>query len=304
MDMKNFIQKAYDANAFTTAQTTAGYVNPEIWEKELLVHTKANLVLANLAKNYDMRGGANGDTLNVTVGVEPSAASAVLESVSVTVQAYEKTTVIFSPGEKGTAYQMTNKERDRTFIPLMQDMIAQLGYALAKKVDTDCVTALQTATTNKFYANSKAQSSDVESSDTLDYSDVVVMKKAIMNQNLFPKYLVVNPTQYAHLLDEAQFKEAYKFGDQVAKSGLIGTIAGVEVFVTTQIPIASSLSSAIMIGADSMGVPAFGIGIKRDPYIETEYHALERYTDIVAVMDYDVKLLREKGVALMYTWTD
>jgi N4-gp56 family major capsid protein len=302
MDARDFIQKAYDSDAFTTAQTTAGYVNPEIWEKELLVHVKANLVVSNLGKQYDMRGGNMGDTLNVTVGVEPTAASDVDESASVAIQAYEKTQVVFSPSERGTAYQMTNKEKDRTFIPLMEDMISQLGYALAKKLDSDCITELYTATANAVVVNN-VDATAIASSDTLDYSSIVNAKKEIMNDNLFPKYLVVNPTQYAHLLDLTQFKEADKFGDQVAKTGFIGMIAGVQVFVTTQIGISSSTSKAIMLGVDSMGVPAFGVAIKRDPYIETEYHALERYTDIVAVMDYDVELLREKGVSTILSYT-
>ena len=301
MDARDFIQKAYDSNAFTTATTTAGYVNPEIWEKELLVHVKANLVMANLAKNYDMRGGDMGDTLNITVGVEPTAASAVDESASVSVQAYEKTQVIFSPSEKGTAYQMTNKERDRTFIPLMQDMITQLGYALAKKVDSDLVTLCQNSAVEQVVANGVA-SSAIASSDTLDFSDIVAAKKKLMNNNLFPKYLIVNPSQYAQLLDEAQFKEVYKFGDQVAKTGMIGTIAGLEVFVTTQIGEGSNKSKAIVLAHDAMGVSPIGIAIKRDPYIETEYHALDRYTDIVAVMDYDVQRLRAKGICTIETY--
>ena len=301
MDARDFIQKAYDSNAFTTVTTTAGFVNPIIWEKELLVHVKANLVMANLVKNYDMRGGDMGKQLNITVGVEPTAAAAVAESVAVAVQAYEKTQVTFTPSERGTAYQMTNKQRDRTFIPLMQDMIAQLGYALAKRVDTDIVTAAQAATTNTVVANGVA-STAIASSDTLDYSDIVAAKKAIMNQNLFPKYLIVNPTQYSHLLDEPQFKEVYKFGDQVAKTGFIGTIAGLEVFVTTQITESDNKSKALVLGHDGMGVSPLGLAIKRDPYIETEYHALRRYTDVVAVMDYDAKVLRAAGICTIESY--
>ena len=301
MDAREFIQKSYDANAFTTATTTAGYVNPIVWEKELLVHVKANLVMANLVKNYDMRGGDMGKQLNVTVGVEPTAAAAVAESAAVAVQAYEKTQVVFTPSERGVAYQMTNKERDRTFIPLMQDMIAQLGYAIAKRVDTDLVTLCHGSTVEQVVADGVVASA-IASSNTLDYSDIVAAKKKLMNNNLFPKYLVVNPTQYAQLLNESQFKELYKFGDQVAKTGMIGTIAGLEVFVSTQIPIASSVSKAVVLAHDSMGVSSIGLAIKRDPYIETEYDALKRYTSIVAVMDYDVQLLRAKGVCTIATW--
>ncbi len=301
MEQKEFVQRAYDANAFTTATATAGYVNPEIWEKELLVHVKSKLVMANLGKNYDMRGGDNGDVLHVTVGVEPTEAAAVAESADVAVQAYTKTTIAFTPSEKGTAYQMTNKEKDRTFISLMQDMVEQLGYALSKKVDTDIVTLVTASAGNAVTVNSVAYTA-LAASDTLNYNTVVLGKVAVMNDKLFPKYLVVNPTQYGQLLSDSQFKEFDKFGEPVAKTGFIGMIAGLEVFVTNQIPIASSASKALILGEDDMGVSSFGIAVKRDPYIETEYHALGRFTDVVAVMDYDVKMLRVNGACTVGSW--
>ena len=47
---------------------------------------------------------------------------------------------------------------------------------------------------------------------------------------------------------------------------------------------------------------AFGIAQKRNPYLETEYHARERYTDIVAVEDYDIKVLRANGICTIETY--
>lgn len=302
MDTREFIQRAFDSNAFLTSTTTAGYVNPEIWEKELLVHVKANLVMAQLGKNYNMRGGANGDTLNVTVGVEPTAAAAVAESASVAIQAYEKTQVIFTPSERGTAYQMSNKERDRTFIDLMSDMVQQLGYALAKRVDTDIVDLITASAANAVTVNDVDYTA-LDSSDTLDYDTIVNGKVAILDDKLTPKALVVNPSQYGQLLKDQQFKQFNFFGEKVAKTGLIGSIAGLEVYVTTQIASASNKAKALIVGVDDMGVSCFGIAIKRDPYIETEYHALERRTDIVAVMDYDVKMLRVNGACTVGSYS-
>ena len=54
MDAKEFVSKAYDSDAFTTAQTSAGYINPAIWNKEVLEHVKANLVIAPLGKQYTL----------------------------------------------------------------------------------------------------------------------------------------------------------------------------------------------------------------------------------------------------------
>ena len=300
MDARDFVQKAYDSNAFTTAQTSAGYINPEIWEKELLTHVKENFVLANLAKQYDMRGGAMGDTLNITIGVTPTVAAAVAESASVAVQAYSKTQVVFSPSERGTAYQLTNKEKDRTFIDLMQDMIGQLGYALANVVDDDLVTLLTASAGNAVTANGVV-SSAIASSDTIDQYDVINAKKEIYKDKLTPYAIVMGYEQFADIEKDLSDKGT-SLGDEVTRNGFMGRWAGLDVYVTTQIVAASSKAKALVLARDSMGVPAFGMAVKRDPYIETEYHALERYTDIVAVMDYDVKVLRANGICTVETY--
>lgn len=301
MEASEFIAKAYDANAFTTAQTSAGYINPEIWNKEVLVHVKENLVVAPLGKNYTDLLDKPGDTLNITVGVEPAAAASVAESSAVSITDYEKTQVVFSPSEYGAAYQLTNKEKSRSFINLMQDMTAQLGYQLALKKDDVCIALLQASAGNSVVANGVA-SSDIASSDTMDYDDIVNAKKEIMVDKLIPKFLIVGAEQYADLLKLEAFRDASKFSGDVALNGFIGRISGIDVFWSTQIAPAASKAKAIMLGVDGSGVAPFGIAQKKNPYLETEYHALERYTDIVAVEDYSVKLLRANGVCTIETY--
>ena len=295
MEASEFIAKAYDANAFTTAQASAGYINPEIWNKEVLAHVKANLVVAPLGKVYNDLLDKPGDTLNITVGVEPAAGAAVAESDAVTITAFQKTQVVFSPSEYGAAYQLTNKEKSRSFINLMQDMTAQLGYQLALKKDTVCVTLLQASAGNSIVANGVA-STDIASTDTIDYDDIVNAKKEIMKDKLIPKFLIVGAEQYADLLKLEAFRDASKFGGDVAKNGFIGRVSGLDVYWTTQIAASASKAKALMLGVDGSGVSSFGICQKSNPYLETEYHALERYTDIVAMEDYAVKLLRANGI--------
>ncbi|MAH48769.1 phage major capsid protein [Candidatus Pacearchaeota archaeon] len=295
MEAKEFIAKAYDNNAFTTAKTSAGYINPEIWNKEVLDHVKANLVVAPLGKSYNDLLDKPGDTLNITVGTEPAAAAAVAESDAVSITDFAKTQVVFSPTEYGAAYQLTNKEKSRSFINLMQDMTAQLGYQLALKKDSVCVSLLQSSAGNTVVANGVA-STDIASSDTIDYDDIVNGKKEVMKDKLVPKYLIVGAEQYADLLKLSAFRDASQFNGDIAHNGFIGRISGMDVFWTTQISPSASKAKALILGVDGSGNSPFGIAQKKNPYLETEYHALERYTDIVAIEDYAVKLLRADGV--------
>ncbi len=296
------IQKAFDSNAFITSTTSAGYVNPEIWERELLAYEKANLVVAPLGKSYD-RTNVAGDTFNITVGVAPSVASAVAETDSVAIQAFEKTQVVFTPTEYGTAYEYSNKEADRTFINLAREMTEQLGYALALKKDSLAISTITSGAGNSVIVNDGTAGS-LTSSDTLNYEAIVNARMEILKDNLRPKYLIVNPQMEADLLKLAQFSDFSKFGDQVAKNGFIGKIAGLEVYSTTQIPATSTSTEykALVLGEDAMGVPAFGILQKRNPYFETDYRPLERRHVIVAVEDYDIKVLRANAICTILAY--
>jgi len=302
MDTRSFIAKAYDANAFTTAQASAGYINPEIWNKEVLMALENNLVLANLGKKYDDLLMKEGDTLNITVGVTPASGSTVAESSAISVAAYSKTQVVFTPSERGLAYQLTNKEKDRSFINLMQDMTSELGYSLAVEKDTKCKAILYAGFGNSIISNGVV-SSAIASSDTIDYDDIVNASTAIRQDHLIPKYLVVGDEQYGDLLKLAAFRDASQFNGEVAKTGFLGKVAGLEVYSTDAIIGSSNVIKAIVLGVDKKGVPSFGIAQKRNPYIETEYHALERYTDIVAVEDYDAKVLRANGICLISSYS-
>ena len=302
MDSGEFIAKAYDANAFTTVQTSAGYINPEIWNKEVLVYVQDNLVVAPLGKNYSDLLDKPGDTLNITIGVTPTVGADVAESADVAVVAYAKTQIVFTPSERGSAYELTNKEKSRAFIPLMQDMVAQLGYSLALKKDDLCISICTSGTGNAVIANG-VDSTAIASSDTIDYDDIVNARTLIREDKLMPYAIVVGVEQYGSLLKLSEFRDASKFNSNVAKTGFIGRIAGLEVYETTQIVGESNSIKALMFAKDGAGVPAFGIAQKKNPYIETRYLPLGRYTEIVAVEDYDVKVLRANGICTIESYS-
>jgi len=300
MDARDFVQKAYDGNAFTTSQASAGYINPEIWNKEILAHVEANLVVARLGKQYTDLLNKPGDTLNITVGVEPAAASAVAESASVTVSAYTKTQVIFTPSEYGAAYQLTNKEKSRPFYNIMQDMVAELGYKLALKKDSVAVALLQASAGNSVVANGVV-SSAIASSDVMNHEAVVNAKVELHKDKMIPYAVIFNYSQLGDL-EKTDAARQSGLGDQILANGFIRRYAGMEAYVTTQIAIGSSKSKAIVLGKDTRGLPPFGIAQKVNPYLEKEYHALERYTDIVAVEEYDIKVLRANGICTIESY--
>lgn len=301
MDRTEFIQHAFDANAFTTFETTAGYVNPEIWEKDTLSYVKANLVMEQLGKVYD-RTAVAGDTFNITVGVAPTAAAAVVETNAVAYFEFTKTQAQFAPSEKAIAYQVSQKELDRTFLNTMQELIEQIGYGIALAIDTDIVSTLQSGAGNAYIVNGVAESA-MTSSDTLDYDSIVKGRMLCLQDNTRPYALVVNPYQESNLLTSQQFSYVQNFGDSVAKNGFIGKIAGLDVYVSTQIPTSNNKSKALILAKDASGVPPFGTLYKRNPYILRDMDIDFRMHKFVGVVDYDVEVLRANGICTVESYT-
>lgn len=292
----SIVKNAIGANGFTTDDTSAGYVNPSYWNRQVLAFLEEKLVVADKAKVYDDILGQDGASFSVTIDSTPTAAAAVAETDDVTVSAQAHTQVIFTPSEYAKAFQLSDKEARRSFVDQMANMSKKIGYALALARDDAAVTLLQASAGNAVTANSVAATA-IASSDTLDFADIVNGAQKVMADKLVPRYLVVGSEGFAQLSKEALFHQANTAGSvETLREGKVGTIFGMDVIWTTQIGISSSTQKAIIIAVDQLGEPCFGIGRKALPQIRTERHELGRYTDIVGVEEWDIKLLRADGI--------
>jgi N4-gp56 family major capsid protein len=264
----------------------------------LLAHIETNLVLAQFAKKYDFTG--EGSVFKVNVLVEPAAAAALTESTMASVTAWEATTTVsFTPTEYGKAFQLSDKEARRSFFDVMSEMMANLGYSLARARDALCYTRLYSGAGNSIVANGVVASS-LASSDTLDSTDL----RTAIAENEADKFvrhtaLIIHPYQKKSLMGDAQFANFYQVGDNsIPRNGLLGTLYGVPVYVSTAVTVTSSTAKAILISAPD----AFGFGVKANPRIETQRQALGRFTDIVASEEYDVQVLKANSVCLINSY--
>jgi len=306
MDKYEFIKNSigYDSSAFTSlpGNTSASYVNPDIWNRTLLNHEKSNLVVMQFARQYNDLLNAPGETLNVTIDSEPTAASALTESVIVPIDTLTFTQVTFTPTEYGAAYQVTDKEARRSFVDLMSNITQKLGYRLAKKKDALAIALLTASAGNVLTANGVV-SSDIASSDTLDTDDIINAKKLLKVDKYTPKSLIVAVEQEASLMKLSDYKAAYAFGGrEVILNGQLGHAVGVDIYSTQQITPSSSKCKAILLGVNGNGEESFGICTKALPTIRTQRWERDRVTDFVAVEEYDLKVLHANGICTIETY--
>jgi len=296
------VKNAIDASGFQSTATAAGYINPDIWNTTLLNYETSNLIVAQFGRMYNDLLNQPGEVLNVSVDAEPTSASALTESTDVTIDTLTFTQLTFTPTEYGAAYEVSDKEARRSFFSLMENITKKLGYRLAKKKDTIVINAVTTYAGNAVTANGVI-SSNITTSDTIDYDDIVNAKVALKQDKYEPKNLIICVEQEGQLMKLADFKQAYAFGGrEVILNGMLGHAVGLDIYTTTQIPVASSKAKALLLGVNNNGEESFGICQKSNPKITTQYWARGRYTDFVAVEEYDVKVIHANGICTIESY--
>lgn len=302
MSSEEIIQRAINANGFMTSAASAAYINPEVWNKEVLRFQENQLVIAKLGKVYKDLQANKGDTLNISVDAEPSVASALVESDDVGITALSFTQIQFTPTEYGKAYELHDKERNRTFVDLMSNVTMKLGYALAKKKESLVVSTITDGAGNSVVANGVVASAII-ASDLLDETAILNARAEIKKDKYTPSELIVSVGQEHSLLGNSLFNNADKYGGREAiLGGQIGEVFGLKVFWSDMISPTANRSKALMLGMSAGGEPAFGIAVIANPRIEMQRFARGRYDDIVAVEDYDVKVLHANAICTIETY--
>ena len=303
MNAETIVKNAIDGNAFISTTASAGFINPEYWNRELLQHVEETIIIQSYAKVYDDILGQDGASFNVTIGVEPAKAEALVETVDVPISEYTKTQVVFTPTEYGAAYQLTDKEARRAFFDVARDMTNELGYSLALNREEFARDLLRTGAGSNIVANGVAPSL-IASTDELTY-DLLVTAVATMRANkLMPRVLFVSPGQKAQLAKQSDFREALKYGGrETILGGVLDRVYGIQIVeCTTLAPASGNKSKAILLGYDAQGRPSFGIGRKALPRIGVQRWERGRYTDLVATEEWDMKVLRANGLITLETY--
>jgi len=287
MTNEKMVAKALETNAFQSTATSAGYINPTLWVRQIQDFARARLVMEPLGKvNTDLMGQA-GTSLNVQFGAAITAA-ALTESTAMTPSAITYTQVSHTPTEYGVAVSLTRKERIRAINDIMMEKTADMGYALALLKDTNILTLLDSTTITSFVPND-VDVSAVVSSDTLNAGTIADGISHIRGGNWDAKYLVIHPKVENALLKLSQFIDASVYGGrEVVMNGEIGKYLGVRVLVSTQVQTNATTSTAYNCYVLDQG--SFGVAYKMPITFNSEYKTLEREFILAAVEEYDVQL--------------
>jgi N4-gp56 family major capsid protein len=279
--------------ALGTNQVTTSVANnfiPELWSDEVIGAYKSNLVVANLVTKLSHKG-KKGDTIYIPVPARGSA-SAKAANTQVTLSAATNTKVTVSIDKH---YEYSKLIEDIAEVQALASMrkfyTDDAGYALAKQVDTDLFAlteGLQGGTVGGSGAASFEKavigsngSTDYtgNSSNAADITDAGIRRMLLTLDDadvpMDNRVMVVPPICANDMLGINRFTEQQFIGSgEAIKTGKIGQIYGVDIFISSNCPSAAGNSGADRVGVlmhkDAL-VLAEQVGVRSQTQYKQEY---------------------------------
>jgi len=238
---------ALGSNHNTT--TTAANFIPELWSDEVIAGYKKNLVVANVVTRMSHKG-KKGDTIHIPA---PTRGAANAKQAS--------TQVILNTATHGEKQVSINKHYE--YSVLIEDIVEvqalqslrrfytdDAGYALATQVDTDLVnlwaalqggSAYSAAVIGGDGTTAWSGTANTNTGNGTDIGDAGIRKMILALDNadvpMDNRVLVIPPIAANDLLGINRFTEQQYIGSGDAiKTGKIGMIYGVDVYVSSNCP--------------------------------------------------------------------
>ena len=239
-------------------KTAAATFIPEIWSDEVIAAYQKNLKMSPLVKKISM-SGKKGDTIHVPKPIR-GAASAKVADTAVNIQANVETELQIAI-DRHFEYSRFIEDivEVQALNSLRQFYTEDAGYQLALKVDTDLMSAgtgfgngtldlaapsgADWVNSNSLYFNAAAglaafATSTVASGD--NFTDVG-FREAIKilddaNVPMEDRVLIIPPAARKTVMGIDRYVSSDFRDDRTVKSGLIGNIYGVDVYVSSNCP--------------------------------------------------------------------
>ena len=300
--------------------TTAATFIPEIWSDEIIAAYEKSLVLANLVNRMPMTG-KKGDTIHIPKPTRGDA-SAKAASTQVTLIAATESEVQVAVDKH---YEYSRLIEDITDVQalasLRQFYTSDAGYALAKQVDTDLFALGKSlgdgdgsdwTHSNSFYMDASTDLT-AYAVDTVAAADVFTddgFRAAVKQLDdadvpMDQRFLVVPPSVVQTIRGITRYNSSDFVSGQPTVNGQIGSLYGIDVYVSTNCPIIETAADnaaggdlkAGILGHKDFAVFAEQMGVRSQTQYKQEYLGDLFTADTL----YGVKVLRpESALALVF----
>ena len=268
-----------------TTSSTISELYTEIVAEALFVAQEQS-IMRGLVRNYQIAGG--GKSVEVPIYANVSA-SAVSEASDLSNTAINPTSVTITASEVGIMTTLTDLARNSAPRNVAADIGKLFGESIATKIDTDLAALFTGFSTEK----GPGAGSELSVQDLFECAAELKTNKAPG-----PYYGVFHPKQIFNVkksLTNTFVGRETELSNEAMRSGFVGTIAGIQIFETSNISVDGS--------DDSIGgvfsQDALDLAMMQDLKIESQRDASLRADEIVATAVFGVGELHDSyGVKL------
>ena len=260
----------------STITTSANFI-PELWSDEVVGAYKSNLVIANLVTKLSHKG-KKGDTIHIP---KPARGSASVKAASTQVTLIADTAGVVNVSIN-KHYEYSKLIEDIAEVQALASMrrfyTKDAGYALSKQVDTDVINLAEGfqagSTTDKSYDTAFIGTGTTAFTGTneADLTDAglraLILKLDNADVPMDNRSLIIPPVVANDLLGINRFTEQQFIGSGDAiKTGKIGQIYGIDVFISTNCPTVKSSGGT---GNSAAGTERVGVLMHKDALVLVE----------------------------------
>jgi len=256
--------------------TTAATFIPEIWSDEIRAAYEKNLILANLVKKMGMTG-KKGDIIHIPAPIRGDA-HVKSSATAVTIQSNTESEVQVAV-DKHFQYSriIENITETQALASLRNFYTSDAGYALSRQVDTDLFTLGKSlgdgdgsAWTNSaaFYCDASTGLT-AYADDTVTTTDVftdacfraLIQKQDDADVPMDNRAFVIPPSLRNAIMGVERYVSSDFVGGQTVQNGKIGSLYGIDVYVTSNCPVTEAaddnsaggqIKAAMLIHQDTM----------------------------------------------------
>ena len=204
---------------------------PELWSTQLLLAFRKDTVFGNLInRDYEGEIRQAGDTVHITT---PGAITVGDYSGTITYQEPDSTQqALLIDQQKYWAFKLADVDRAQANVDTMQRYMAESAVSLVDTVDQNIAALYTEAATsiNVTLASDDMYEKFVEAGEALD----------ILNVPRGGRWAVVSPKGYSAVLKTDEFIHATAAGDNVVRTGEVGSIAGFTLYRSNNVALATT----------------------------------------------------------------
>lgn len=231
-------------------------------------------------------------------------AKRLAETESIIPQAMSYGELVLEPDEFGAGVEVRRKALKQAYRNVMEDASQQLGEALAQIEDEEIILAGITGAGATIWADPAYTDDDDIAADDIMTTAVLRRARGILRGGNYKgeMFAIINPAQETALLDDSQFIDASKYGDQsIVLTGEIGKYLGIRILSTNNVPSVANAGTVEVYRALLIGKRGLALALKENPEMDEDYLPKERHKLLTAVMMFETGVLNDYQVVCMRT---